>query len=167
GDAPGSHPGRGPSPRLSRDHPEDGGGPQLGAPGAMSPPRPATRMAKIIATVGPASESGEVLSRLILAGVDVFRLNLSHGTHDEHRRRMRRVRRLSRDLGKTVAVLFDLPGPKIRTGTLTDGVPIPLAAGARVAITTRNVAGRPGLISTAYKNLPRDVHKGSRILLDD
>jgi len=124
-------------------------------------------LAKIIATLGPASESREVLSRLILAGVDVFRLNLSHGTHEEHRRRMRRVRRLARELGRTVAVLVDLPGPKIRTGTLTGGAPIPLAAGARVVITTRSVAGRPGLISTAYKHLPRDVHKGSRILLDD
>ncbi|HEV8335189.1 MAG TPA: pyruvate kinase [Candidatus Polarisedimenticolia bacterium] len=132
-------------------------------PIARRPPR----MAKIIATIGPASESIETLSRLLQAGVDVVRLNFSHGTREDHLRRMRRVRRIARGLGKTVGVLVDLPGPKIRTGDLVDGAPIVLAPGTRVVVTTRQVAGRKGLISTRYRHLPRDVARGSRILLDD
>ena len=133
----------------------------------MPAPLSPTRMAKIIATIGPASEGAEVLSRLLEAGVNVVRLNLSHGSREDHRRRIRRVRRLAHERGKTVGVLVDLPGPKIRTGALADGVPIELPAGGRVVLTTRKLAGRPGLISTPYRHLPKDVHRGSRILLDD
>jgi len=133
----------------------------------MRVPQPPARMAKIVATIGPASEASGVLSSLMEAGVDVVRLNLSHGSHEDHRRRIRRVRRLARERGRTVGILVDLPGPKIRTGELVGGDPIPLPPGSRVVLTTRSVAGRPGLISTGYRHLPQDVRKGSRILLDD
>ena len=133
----------------------------------MPAPSRATRMAKIVATLGPASESRAVMTRLLEAGVDVFRLNMSHGTQEEHRRRMRLLRRLSARLGKTVGILIDLPGPKIRTGDLVDHLPVSLPASSRVTITTRRIPGRKGLISTGYRQLPQDVRKGSRILLDD
>src|SRR5437867_12645942 len=98
----------------------------------MRVPRPPVRMAKIVATIGPASEASGVLSSLMEAGVDVVRLNLSHGSHEDHRRRIRRVRRLARERGQTVGILVDLPGPKIRTGELVGGDPIPLPPGSRV-----------------------------------
>ena len=132
------------------------------------PPSSATpRMAKIVATLGPASESPAVLAGLLQAGVDVFRLNMSHGTREDHHRRIRLLRRLSAKLEKQVGILVDLPGPKIRTGDLVGHLPVNLAAGTRVTLTTRQVPGRRGLISTGYRHLPQDVRKGSRILLDD
>jgi len=133
----------------------------------MPPASRARRMAKIVATLGPASESSEILSELVLAGVDVFRLNLSHGTRAEHHRRIRMVRRLAARQGKHVGILVDLPGPKIRTGDLVGHQPVALPTGSRLTVTTRNVLGRRGLIATAYRHLPRDVRRGSRILLDD
>ncbi len=126
-----------------------------------------SRMAKIIVTVGPSSERGGTLRRLLEAGADVVRFNLSHGTWQDHRRGIRRVRRLARDLGRAVGVLVDLPGPKIRTGDLSGGAPLILKVGTRVVLTTRAVPGRQGIISTSYRHLPRDVSRGSRILLDD
>ncbi|PYQ11757.1 MAG: pyruvate kinase [Acidobacteria bacterium] len=124
-------------------------------------------MAKIVATLGPASEGSEILSNLVLTGVDVFRLNLSHGTREEHRRRIRLVRRLAARHSRQIGILVDLPGPKIRTGNLVGHLPVTLPAGSRVTLTTRSILGRPGLISTGYRHLPRDVRKGSRVLLDD
>jgi pyruvate kinase len=126
-----------------------------------------SRMAKIVATLGPASERPEVLTRLLSAGVDVFRLNLSHGTREQHRARIRRVRRLAASQGRPIGILVDLPGPKIRTGDTVDHLPVTLVTGSRVTLTTRDVPGRRGLISTAYRRLPNDVRRGSRILLDD
>jgi len=124
------------------------------------------RRTRIIATLGPASSSSAIIEALIRAGVDCFRLNMSHGTHEEHRTLATRVRRISRRLQRHVALLFDLCGPKIRTGRFRDGG-IDLQDGARVILTTRRVLGRPGLIPSQYSGLHRDVRPGERILLDD
>lgn len=125
------------------------------------------RRTKIVATIGPASRSPEVLERLLRAGVDVVRLNFSHGTHDQHLEVIRSVRALAARLQRSVALLQDLSGPKIRTGKVRGGE-IELRDGARLAITTdETVEGTPELIATTYDPLPRDVQAGDRILLDD
>ncbi len=122
------------------------------------------RRTKIVATIGPASSDAEVLQQLVHAGVDVFRLNLSHGSHADHKQAYERIRTASQ--GGAVAVLADLCGPKIRVGRLTGGK-IELHAGESVLVTTRDVEGGPGLIPSRYEALARDVHPGDRILLDD
>lgn len=125
------------------------------------------RHAKIVATLGPATDIPKVLEKMIEAGLDVARLNLSHGTHGEHQRRIRTLRRLSSRLKRPVAVLLDLRGPKIRTGALKQGKPVHLLHNHKLTITTRPVIGDDSLIGTTYSRLPRDVHKGDPILLDD
>lgn len=125
------------------------------------------RRAKIVCTLGPATDSPKLMAELIEAGMDVARLNFSHGTFAEHARRLETLRRLARRLGKTVAILQDLQGPKIRTGPLERGGHIELRPGSTLTITTRPVAGKPGLISTNFQPLPREVHAGDRILLSD
>lgn len=107
-----------------------------------------------------------MVGRLIDTGVDVFRLNFSHGSHEEKTRLIETIRALSEQKGKSIGILADLQGPKIRTGRMTDGA-IPLVRGELLDITTDDILGRPGLISTIYQALPRDVKHGSRILLDD
>ncbi|HEX9188593.1 MAG TPA: pyruvate kinase, partial [Vicinamibacteria bacterium] len=125
------------------------------------------RRTKIVATVGPASRRPETLERLIQAGVNVFRLNFSHGTHDEHLEVIRSVREIAARLHRPIALLQDLSGPKIRTGKVKDGE-VQLVKGARLAITTdTSVEGTAELISTTYELLPRDVTAGDQILLDD
>jgi pyruvate kinase len=124
------------------------------------------RRTKIVATVGPASRSPEQLERLVQAGVDVFRLNFSHGTHEEHLAVIGSVREIAARLHKPIALLQDLSGPKIRIGKVKDGVV--LANGARIAITADpGVEGSAELVSTTYAPLARDVKPGDRILLDD
>jgi len=122
---------------------------------------------KIVATLGPATDSATRIRELMEAGVDVFRLNFSHGSHDEHARRAARIRRIARGLSANVCILQDLQGPKIRTGRLKDGQPALLAPGTRLTITTRAVVGDATRVSTSYRALPRDVRVGDRILLDD
>jgi pyruvate kinase len=124
------------------------------------------RRTKIIATLGPASSSLAAIERLILAGTNVFRLNLSHGDHDSHRQLFSRVRRCAKKLKQPIAILMDLCGPKIRVGKLRDGQ-IKLVAGEQVIVTCRNVIGEAGLIPSQYRGLYRDVKKGERIFLDD
>lgn len=124
------------------------------------------RKTKIIATLGPASSSEEMIERLIDAGVNVFRLNFSHGSHSEKALLIAAIRKLNDRTGRSVGILADLQGPKIRTGRMIDGA-LPLVRGDRLDITTSDLLGRPGLISTIYKSLPRDVKPGARILLDD
>lgn len=124
------------------------------------------RKTKIIATLGPASATGEKIGKLMDAGVDLFRLNFSHGANADKGKIIDLVRSLSTRRGKEVAILADLQGPKIRTGRMENGA-IPLRKGETIAITTDEVLGRPGLISTIYKSLPNDVRPGSRILMDD
>jgi len=127
------------------------------------------RRAKIVATVGPASFDPEMLERLVQAGVDVFRLNFSHGSHEDHARTLERVRAVSRHLGKPVAILQDLQGPKIRTGPLKAGkAGVQLAVGGELTITTEGeLAGDERLVSTTYPHLAEDVRPGDRLLVDD
>jgi pyruvate kinase len=125
------------------------------------------RRTKIVATIGPASSSPAVLSRLITAGVDMVRLNFSHGDAEEHRATIGSVRSLARDLDRPIALLQDLAGPKIRTGRVRGGS-LFLEDGARLVITTdETVEGTPELISTTYAALPSDTSPGDTILLDD
>jgi pyruvate kinase len=126
------------------------------------------RRTKIVATIGPASRERKVLESLAQAGIDVVRLNFSHGEHHEHLAVMQSVREISAALGRPIAILQDLSGPKIRTGRLKDDKPVELRKGDRVTITTdEKVEGTARLISTTYDPLPRDVSPGDRILLDD
>ena len=124
------------------------------------------RRTRIVATVGPASRSPQKLEQLVQAGVNVFRLNFSHGSHEEHLAVITSVREIAARLSKPIALLQDLSGPKIRTGKVREGVE--LVNGARIAITTEAIAeGDSELISTTYEALPRDVKPGDRVLLDD
>jgi pyruvate kinase len=124
------------------------------------------RRTKIVATLGPSSEDEATIERLIGAGVNVFRLNMSHGTHEGHRRVYERIRAIAKREEKPIAVLADLCGPKIRVGAFENGA-IPLVNGDTVTVTTRDVMGRPGLIPSQYRALAADVSPGNRILLDD
>ena len=124
------------------------------------------RKTKIVATLGPASASPERIAQLLDAGVDVFRLNFSHGSNTEKGEIILTIRRLAEKSGRAVGILADLQGPKIRTGRMKGGA-LPLATGDLLEITTQDTLGVPGLISTIYQNLPRDVRPGSRILMDD
>jgi pyruvate kinase len=123
---------------------------------------------KIVATIGPASRERRMLEKVLLAGVNVVRLNFSHGAHEEHLEVIRGVRALADSQGRSIAILQDLSGPKIRTGRVQgDGV-IELRDGARIVITTdETVEGTPERIGTTYDPLPRDVAPGDKILLDD
>jgi pyruvate kinase len=125
------------------------------------------RRPKIVATLGPACRSPETLRAMLEAGVDVVRLNLSHGRHEEHAQLAQQARWLADALGRPLAILLDLQGPKIRTGELLDGKPVLLLNGSPIAITTQPVVGTAELVSTTYTDLPRDVRVGYRLLLDD
>ena len=125
-----------------------------------------TRRTKIVATIGPASSDPAVLETLIRAGVNVVRLNMSHGTHESHRKSCEAVRAVAERVGLHVAVLADLCGPKIRVGKFPEGK-VTLATGSHVTVTTREVPGTPELIPSEYDDLHKDVHEGDRILLDD
>ena len=124
------------------------------------------RRTKIVATVGPASRDPVMLEALLRAGVNVFRLNLSHGEHADHRANFDNIRAVSASVGEPVAILADLCGPKIRVGRFAAGC-ITLEKGQAVTVTTRNVLGEPGLIPSQYTALGEDVRPGDRILLDD
>ena len=128
------------------------------------------RRTRIVATLGPASSSDEVIEKLIVAGVDVFRLNFSHGNHEGHGQNIERVRRIAQKLGRHTAILGDLCGPKIRVGTF-DGGGVDLVVGDVVHVTTRNVVGgaKDGVVvvPSQYVELAEDVKAGDRILLDD
>ena len=125
------------------------------------------RKAKIVCTVGPASNSEAVLRDLMRLGMDVARLNFSHGTHEEHARVIDRVRKVAGREGRTICILQDLQGPKIRTGRLKYRTPVALKTGAHVTITPRDIAGTASLLSTTFKTLAQEVGPGSRILLAD
>src|SRR6266581_474312 len=125
------------------------------------------RRTKIVCTIGPASNSQEKLEQLMRAGMNVARLNFSHGTHDEHALVIERVRVIAARLGCSIAILQDLQGPKIRTGTLQGGQPVRLLDGAALTVTTRPIVGDAQVVSTTYKQLPEDIKPGDRILLDD
>lgn len=124
------------------------------------------RRTKIVATLGPASSSSEVLGGLVQAGVNVFRLNLSHGDSSSHEMLCRTVRELSKEAGRPIGILADLPGPKLRVGCFKDGF-TQLDTGSGVVVTTRDVLGEPGLIPSQYPGLAQDLSAGNTILLDD
>jgi pyruvate kinase len=127
----------------------------------------ASRRAKIICTIGPSCNTESALRTLLQAGMDVARLNFSHGTHEDHAGLIKRLREAAEAEERTVCILQDLQGPKIRTGVLKDHQPIELKAGAAVTITTRAVEGNADVISTTFSHLPDEVHPDSRILLSD
>jgi pyruvate kinase len=124
------------------------------------------RRAKIVCTLGPATSSAERIAGLVAAGLDVARLNLSHGSRDDHQQVYGRVRAASDKAGRSVGVLADLQGPKIRLGVFPAG-PVRLAAGDQFTITTEDVPGSRSEASTTYKDLAGDVHPGDRLLIDD
>jgi pyruvate kinase len=126
-----------------------------------------TRKAKIIATVGPASSSHAMLKRLLQAGVDVIRLNFSHGTYDDHAKVIKEIRSLAKKENKSLTILQDLQGPKMRTGMLENGEAIILSPGEQIILTTRNVTGTKDAIQVNYESFAQDLSKGDRILVDD
>ncbi|MFD5894705.1 MULTISPECIES: pyruvate kinase [unclassified Streptomyces] len=124
------------------------------------------RRSKIVCTLGPAVDSYEQLKSLIEAGMNVARLNMSHGSHPEHEERYHRVRKAAEATGRAVGVLVDLQGPKIRLETFAEG-PVELVRGDEFVITTEDVAGDKGICGTTYKGLPGDVAKGDQVLIND
>lgn len=124
------------------------------------------RRTKIVATLGPASSTPEIITQLVLSGVNVFRLNMSHGDHDFHRKSYKHIRSIAETTGLPIAILADLCGPKIRAGKFANGE-ILLQSGNPVTVTTREVEGTPTLIPSQYAALASDVTSGSRILIND
>lgn len=120
---------------------------------------------KIVATVGPASNNKDMLRALAKEGVDVFRLNFSHGKHEDHLKVINYVREINEELGTHIALLQDLQGPKIRVNEMQPGIEI--KAGDTITITTKEVLGNQELVSTSYEGLPKDVKAGDMILIDD
>jgi pyruvate kinase len=124
------------------------------------------RRVKIICTIGPASREVDVLTQLAEAGMNVARLNFSHGTHEYHRGTIERVRQVSEKVRQPIAILADLQGPKLRVGTMQKGG-VPLKKGEKVTLTIEEVTGEPGRIPIQYKDLPGRTRPGERILFDD
>ncbi len=125
------------------------------------------RHTKIIATVGPSSGSRDVLDALVSAGVDVFRLNFSHGTHESHAESFARIREIASHAGRHVGIMQDLSGPKIRTGPLAGDQPLPLKEGESLILAAGQGPTQPGQIFTPYAELVRSAQPGDRLLLDD
>ena len=124
-------------------------------------------MTKIIATIGPASNNRETLEKLIRAGVNMVRLNFSHGSYEQHGDVIKLIRSLSRSMNQPVGILLDLQGPKVRTGKLENGTPVELQKDSLFQITTQDVLGNRDRVATTYKDLPGDVKVGDKILIDD
>ena len=125
------------------------------------------RRAKIVCTIGPSSQSEATIRELLRAGMDVARLNFSHGTHEDHAKVIERIRRAAQKENRSICILQDLQGPKIRTGRLKYRTPVALRKAAKVTITPRDVAGTESLISTSFDTLAENVQPGSRVLLSD
>ncbi len=125
------------------------------------------RKTKIVATIGPASNTRPILERLVEAGMNVARLNFSHGSYEEHVEVIRAIRSISRTLSRPIGILLDLQGPKIRVGKLEGGEPVRLKRNQPFAITNRDIVGNAETVSTTYSELVSDVRKGDTILLDD
>lgn len=126
----------------------------------------ADRRTKIVATIGPATRGRANLKKAIMSGMNVARLNFSHGTHEDHLKVIRELREVSEELHAPVTILQDLQGPKIRVGRF-EGGEIELNEGEQVVITTENIVGKPGLIPSDYKDLTKAARPGNRIMLDD
>ena len=125
------------------------------------------RRAKIVATLGPASSSEDIFRKLLRAGLDVARLNFSHGSHEQKAELIAMVRKVAREEKKPICILADLQGPKIRTGTLLGGKPVMLEAGKRLIITPERIEGTAERVSTVFETLAENLHPGERILLSD
>jgi pyruvate kinase len=126
-----------------------------------------SRHSKIVCTLGPATNSPRMIRRLIEAGMDVARLNFSHGTHETHAQSIAMVHAAAAELGKTVGILADLQGPKIRTGALAGGGTVTLRSGQQFIITTAKILGDSTRVNTTFRPLPREVKSADRILLSD
>lgn len=124
------------------------------------------RRTKIVCTIGPASESVETLATLMEKGMNVARLNFSHGSYEEHAARIANIRQAASTIGKTVAILLDIKGPKIRTGMIQNDA-VELKTGDTITLTTEEVLGTADRVSISYAGLPEDVRPGSRLLIDD
>ncbi len=125
-----------------------------------------THKTKIVATIGPASESPEMLERLIRAGLNIARLNFSHGDFAEHGERIAGIRAVARAAGRRVAIMADLPGPKMRLGKIEPG-PIVVRAGDTFTLTADDITGGPARVSMTFERLPRVVARGDRLFLND
>lgn len=122
---------------------------------------------KIVCTIGPASESEEILEQLVNEGMNVCRLNFSHGTHEQHKAKITTIKRLRRRLNVPLSIALDTKGPEIRLGTFADGKPVMIEQGQQLILTTRDVPGTKEMVSISYDGLPHDVVPGTRILIDD
>ncbi|MFG0313502.1 MAG: pyruvate kinase, partial [Phycisphaerales bacterium] len=125
------------------------------------------RRTKIVCTIGPATRSPEMVEKLIDAGMNVARMNFSHGSHEIHRKQIHVIREVAERKNANIAILMDLQGPKIRTGKLEPPHRITLEPGAPFTITSSDIIGNSERVSTTYENLPNDVKPGDRILLSD
>ncbi|MFP6598306.1 MAG: pyruvate kinase [Candidatus Hydrogenedentota bacterium] len=125
------------------------------------------RRTKVICTIGPSSQSLEVMRGLLTEGMNIARLNMSHGTHEYHAETCALLRQAANETGKNLGIMMDLQGPKIRTGNLVDGQTVHLKVGAPFCITTEEVEGTEEKVSTTYKPLPLDVHSGDAIFMAD
>ncbi|MCL1808561.1 MAG: pyruvate kinase [Clostridiales bacterium] len=124
------------------------------------------RKTKIVCTIGPACDSEEMLRKMILAGMNVARLNFSHGTHEDHKAKIDKLKKLREELDVPVAILLDTKGPEIRTGKLENGE-VELVSGSELVLTTEETMGTGKRVSVTYKNLPRNLAKGNTLMLDD
>lgn len=124
------------------------------------------RRTKVVATLGPSSNTQATIARMLKSGANVFRLNMSHGTHDDHRAVYHAIREAGAETGASYSVLADLSGPKIRVGRF-EGGSITCETDSEVRVTPRDIAGVPGLVPSQYRELAQDVRAGDRILLDD
>ncbi|WP_313756019.1 pyruvate kinase [Tissierella sp.] len=121
---------------------------------------------KIVCTIGPASESQDILRELFLNGLNVCRLNFSHGSHEEHKRRIDNIKKVREEFNMPIGIMLDTKGPEIRLGDFKDGT-IEIEEGDILTLTTRDILGDKSIVSISYDGLPNDVEKGSRILIDD
>ena len=124
------------------------------------------RKTKIICTIGPATDNPEVLKSMIKSGMDVARLNFSHGSYEDHKMRMDEVKKVREELKRFVPIMLDTKGPEIRTGSLKDGM-AKIKAGQKFVLTTENIEGDNERVSVTYKNLPGELRKGDIVLIDD
>lgn len=125
------------------------------------------RRTKIVATIGPACDDLETLREIFLRGVDVARLNFSHGNHEEHRKRIEKIKKLREELKIPIAIMLDTKGPEIRLLDFKDNKKVNLKAEETFILTTREVLADDKIASVSYKNLPRDIKVGAKILIDD
>lgn len=122
---------------------------------------------KIVATIGPASDEENILRQLLIEGVDVCRLNFSHGSREEHLVRINRIKKLREELNKPIAIMLDTKGPEIRIGKFKDMKEYHLESGDKFSITTDDILGDKNIVSVSYKDLAKDLKVGSRLLIDD